>query len=173
MGKYLKKFNNLETWCKENGKEDILKQWDYNENEKLPSEYHPHTDKKVNWVCDNGHSYPMRICEKTKDKPYGCPICSGKKLLVGYNDLKTLFPEVAAEWDYEKNDSIPEIHVAGTHKKAYWICNKCNHHYQAQIKERTYGGTGCPNCSFYYKTSVPEQAIYYYVKKAFPEAPAR
>ena len=32
-----------------------------------------------------------------------CPFCSHKKLLSGYNDLATTYPQIAAEWDYEKN----------------------------------------------------------------------
>ncbi|MBQ6126592.1 MAG: zinc-ribbon domain-containing protein [Erysipelotrichaceae bacterium] len=162
--------NDLKTWCIQNGREDVLMEWDYKVNHKLPSEYLPHTDKKVDWICQKKHSYKMRICDKTKNKPYGCPVCSGKQLLVGYNDLKTLFPEVAAEWDYDENDTLPEDHIAGTHDKVHWICSKCGYRYEAQIKERTYGKTGCPKCSFYYKTSVPEQAIYYYARKAFPDA---
>ena len=119
--KVLPGYNDLETWCKTHGREDLLRDWDYDENTKSPSEYLPHTDKIANWICRNGHRYSMKISEKTKENPYGCPICSNKKLLVGYNDLKTLFPEVASEWDYENNDSNPEDHIAGTHKKAYWI----------------------------------------------------
>ena len=147
-----------------------MNEWDYSKNTKLPSEFTPRSDKKVWWICEKGHSYEMEIYKKTAEKPYKCPICSGKKLLVGYNDLKTLFPEVAEEWDYDKNNTIPENHIAGTHKKAYWKCKQCDNEWEAQIKQRTYGGTSCPKCSFYYKTSIPEQAIYYYVKKIFPDA---
>ena len=163
--KVLSGYNDLQTV-----RPEVIKEWDFEKNDKLPSEYLPHTDKKVFWKCEKGHSYPMRICDKTKDKPYGCPVCSNKKLLVGYNDLKTLFPEVADEWNYDKNDTIPEDHIAGSHKKVYWKCKRCGNEWKAQIKERTYGATGCPNCAHYYKTSIPEQAIYYYVKQIFPDA---
>ncbi len=168
--KVLKGFNDLETWCSNNNRAYLLKEWDYSKNDKLPSDYVAHTDKKIWWICDKKHSYLMKICERTKEKGSNCPYCSNLKLLVGYNDLKTLFPDVAKEWDFEKNDKNPEDYVAGTHTRANWICSKCGNKWTAEIKERTYGGTGCPKCAIYYKTSIPEQAIYYYAKKAFKDA---
>ena len=84
--KVLEGYNDLATI-----RPDVLKEWDFMKNEKKPSEYLPHTDKKVWWKCELGHSYCMRVCDKTKEKPYGCPVCTNKQLLVGFNDLKTLF----------------------------------------------------------------------------------
>lgn len=168
--KVLPGFNDLETWCKSTGHADLLDQWDYSVNEKLPNEYMPHTDKKVFWKCAKGHSYQMRICEKTKENPYGCPVCSNKQLLVGYNDLKTLYPELAEEWDYSNNPTKPEDHIPGDHTKVQWVCKQCGYRWEASIKERARHGTNCPQCAFYYKTSSPEQAVYYYLKKSFPDA---
>lgn len=80
----------------------------------------------------------------TRDK--GCPYCAGKKVLVGFNDLKTKRPDLAAEWDYEKNEGlIPEDVTIGTHKRAWWICSKCNNSYDAKISNRN-TGYGCPYC---------------------------
>ena len=36
----------------------------------------------------------------------GCPYCSHNKVLGGFNDLATLFPEVADEWS-DKNEKKP------------------------------------------------------------------
>ena len=149
---------------------DAIKDWDYQKNTIQPSELLVHSEKKVWWKCDKGHSYEMMLCRKTQKKPYGCPICSGNQLLVGFNDLKTLFPEAAEEWDYEKNPTRPEDHIAGTHVKAWWICKQCGKHFRMTIKDHTYGNERCPNCTFYYKTSLPEQCVYFYVKKYFQDA---
>lgn len=149
---------------------DVLCEWDYDKNDKLPSEYVAHTDKKVFWKCSKGHSYQMRICDKTKEKPYGCPVCSNKQLLTGYNDLKTLFPKLAEEWDYENNLTGPEEHIPGDHVKVSWVCSHCGNRWITSIKERAYHGTGCPSCAFYFKTSSPEQAVFYYVRQLFPDA---
>ena len=48
------------------------------------------------------------------------------KLVVGVNDLASQCPEVAAEWDYEKNgDVTPDGISYGSKKKAWWVCPDC------------------------------------------------
>lgn len=72
----------------------------------------------------------------------GCPVCAGQKLLVGFNDLKTRFPEIAAEaygWD-------PTTVVAGTDKLRRWRCAQL-HTWTTTINLRTSQGTSCPNCA--------------------------
>lgn len=32
-----------------------------------------------------------------------CPYCTGRKVLAGFNDLASLFPKLAKEWDAELN----------------------------------------------------------------------
>tara|TARA_B100000214_G_scaffold332710_1_gene274388 strand:- start:486 stop:959 length:474 start_codon:yes stop_codon:yes gene_type:complete len=53
--------------------------------------------QKMSWKCSAGHSWIAAIHERTQPTKIGCPYCSNKKLWVGFNDLKTLFPDVAAE----------------------------------------------------------------------------
>ena len=124
---------------------DLIKYWDFDKNVKKPSEFLPFANKKVYWICNKGHSYEQRIASKTSENK-GCPYCANKKLLIGFNDLATLFPDVAKDWDYELNDSKPEDHIAGTHDKVHWKCSNCGHRWITGIKNRTYSGTRCPNC---------------------------
>lgn len=148
---------------------DLAAQWDEEENKNLtPADVTEFSMKKVHWVCDFGHKWIATVAGRSAGN--GCPICANKQLLSGYNDIKTLFPKVAEEWDYETNKTRPEEHFAGTHKKVSWKCLECGNVWVASIKERTYGGNGCPRCSFYHKTSFPEQAILFYIKKCYPEA---
>ena len=61
-----------------------------------------------------------------------------------YN-LKVLQPDIAKQWDCEKNHPLkPENCTPGTHKKAWWICEK-QHSYYARIGHRV-TGSGCPKC---------------------------
>ena len=124
---------------------DVAAEWDYNRNEKKPEDYRPKSNEKVYWKCPEcGESYPARIASRTSGS--GCPCCSGQKVKIGVNDLKTLFPEVAAEWDYNRNEKNPEDYRAKSNKKVYWKCPKCGESYPAIIGNRT-KGTGCPCCS--------------------------
>lgn len=68
-----------------------------------------------------------------------------KKLSNTYN-LLVLFPEIAKDWDYEKNDIKPSEITPGSNRNAWWRCDS-GHEFQASIANRTRGGTGCPYCS--------------------------
>lgn len=60
----------------------------------------------------------MKVCHKTNQK-CGCPYCAGKRGLAGFNDLKTLYPELLSEWDYERNiDFSPDEVLPHSDKKS-------------------------------------------------------
>jgi hypothetical protein len=55
---------------------ELLQEWDIQKNEGLdPSEFTPHSNKKVWWRCEKGHSWPATICNRTRNKS-GCPVCA-------------------------------------------------------------------------------------------------
>ena len=96
---------------------EISLEWNYERNEKNPNQYRPRSNEKVWWVCDKGHEWLSSISNRAKGN--GCPYCVGKKILKGENDLKTLFPEIAAEWNYEKNHGIPDSYRPHSNKKVW------------------------------------------------------
>ena len=104
--------------------------------------YFAGSPKKLDWLCPLGHPYQASISNRTSRKS-GCPTCDGKKVVTGYNDLATRFPEIAAEadgWD-------PSIVSSGTHTKMKWLCPK-NHQYESSIAHRTSSQSrGCPVCA--------------------------
>ncbi|MBR4314593.1 MAG: zinc-ribbon domain-containing protein, partial [Lachnospiraceae bacterium] len=67
------------------------------------------------------------------------------KLIIGVNDLATVNPELAKEWNYEKNEKTPQDYTSGSGVKVWWKCEK-GHEWQAIICSRNYGH-GCPYCS--------------------------
>ena len=96
------------------------------------------------WKCVHEHEWQAIIGNRNKGS--GCPYCSGKKVLKGYNDLLTVNPMVAIEWDYEKNGELkPENFTSNSGEKVWWRCGK-GHEWQATINNRS-NGTGCPYCS--------------------------
>lgn len=51
----------------------------------------------------------------------GCPYLIGQKVWPGYNDLKTLYPELAQEWHPVKNGKLtPSNITAGSSKLVWW-----------------------------------------------------
>ena len=62
------------------------------------------------------------------------------------NNLAIAFPNIAKEWNYEKNgELIPEMFVANSNKKVWWKCVQ-GHEWQAAIAHRTSRNDGCPYC---------------------------
>lgn len=152
----------------------LLDEWDYELNEKGPECYSPKSSQKVHWRCKTcGYRYEAKICNKANGRKCAC--CQRKVVIPGINDLATTHPNLAKEWDQEKNGELRPQHVlAGTRKKVFWRCPQ-GHSYEASINHRTTPGreTYCPKCNDGRQTSFAEQAVYYYVKKLFPDARSR
>lgn len=133
-------FNDLKTLFP-----DIAEEWDYEKNGNLlPEMITAKSGKDVWWKCKNGHSWQTKPLHRQRG---GCPYCGGKKVLKGYNDLETLYPQVTQEWDWEKNNNKkPDQYTCGSNIVVYWKCAKCNESWKAPIYQRT-KGSGCPKCS--------------------------
>ena len=146
---------------------DLAKEWHPTKNSCKPSEVMPGTHKKAWWICSEGHEWEAEI--KSRTTGIGCPYCCGKKVLKGFNDLATVYPDLAAEWHPTKNgDLTPEDITDASGKKVWWLC-KNGHDYEMAVCNRK-RGSGCPRCSDALRTSFPEQAIFYYIKQEFPDA---
>ena len=160
-------FNDLYTFCINNNKEDIIKEFDTDKNKFTMKEVTVGSDRDTWWKCPNGHSYKSSPSRRVM-RGSGCGICSHNVLVKGVNDLATTHPEIAKEWDYEKNKEKPEEVMAGSNIKKYWfICPK-GHSYKTTILGRK-RGTDCPQCNIERHTSFPERAIFYYMKQYIDE----
>lgn len=75
--------------------------------------------------------------------------------------LAAQFPEVAAEWDYEKNGEWrPNNVTAKSNRKMWWICStNPKHRWEASVCNRTVAKSGCPYCNG--KRTLPNQSIYH------------
>ena len=132
----------------------LASEWNYEKNKGLtdkrgtdistPDKVSPNSGQKVWWICDKGHEWDAVICSRMRGN--NCPFCSNQKVLTGYNDISTTNPEMLEEWNYEKNTINPKELLAGSDKKAWWICSKCGYEWQTEIRLRA-KGYGCPNCA--------------------------
>ena len=142
-----------------------MAEWDWEKNNELnfnPDELTLGSHKKVWWRCSQGHEWQATI--KNRNNGNGCPYCSSRLVLIGYNDLQTANPSLAKEWNFEKNNGLtPTDVLPNSNKKVWWRCNK-GHEWQATINSRN-KGVGCPICNSERKTSFPEYAIEYYLTK--------
>ena len=123
---------------------NLAKEWDYDKNDTLkPEQISAGSNRKVWWICPNNHSYCAQ--PNSRKNGAGCPYCAGKRVLTGYNDLATTNPDLAKEWDYDKNAPLVPSDVSiGSNHKVWWKCDK-NHSWEALINNRN-KGSGCPYC---------------------------
>ena len=123
----------------------LLAEWDYQKNHGLDPQTIRHRSRTVVWwKCNKGHEWQATIAARSQG--YGCPYCSGRYVIPGQTDLKTVNPILAKEWDYAMNDTLsPEDFSMGSNKKVWWKCNN-GHQWQAIIKHRN-NGSGCPVCA--------------------------
>ena len=166
-GKYcVSGINDFATMCPE-----MMAEWDYDSNGSLDphSIYYKSTKFRVHWQCEKGHKWDTILASRV-ERNTGCPVCAGNVVLAGFNDLQSGFPLVAATWNFEKNASLLPTQVTRfSTKKVWWKCPECGYEWMAQIANRTGNESGCPKCSNYSHTSFPEQALYYYVYRYFPD----
>jgi hypothetical protein len=96
---------------------ELSKEWDYEKNYPLrPEDVFAHSGQKAGWICIKGHRYDSVIAGRS-GCGHGCPYCYGLKICKD-NCLATLRPDLAKEWDYEKNYPLtPEDVSANSHKK--------------------------------------------------------
>ena len=142
---------------------NLANEWNYKKNDGLtPLDIMPNSNKKAWWKCRQGHEWQATIASRNNGN--GCPYCANLYVIKGENDLYTVNPSLADEWNYEKNNRLTPMDVLpNSNKKVWWKCNK-GHEWQATITNRN-RGRGCPICNSERQTSFPEYTILYYLKK--------
>ena len=101
---------------------------------------------KVWWQCDKGHEWQATILSRTSIGN-GCPVCAGKVVITGQNDLASAYPTVAAQWHPTKNGRLTPGQVTPfSNRKAWWICDKGHEHYTV-IANRVQSASNCPYCT--------------------------
>lgn len=124
---------------------ELLKEWDFRQNVIRPDEIPPGYRKTVWWRCPKDHPFELSPYLRTS-QGQNCPVCAGKRVIPGVNDLATGYPEIAETWDYQKNSSSisPASITPKSGRKYWWLCS-LGHSYEATAAHRT-EGRGCPYC---------------------------
>lgn len=122
-------------------------QWHRKKNGNLtPEQIPPGTTRKVWWLCEKGHEWQASVASRTRGGS-GCPVCAGRKVIAGENDLASQFPAIAAQWHPNKNETLtPQQVTPNSNRKVWWRC-KLGHEYQAAVAARTMSGSRCPYCA--------------------------
>ena len=169
----LKNYNDLKSLYPQ-----IAGEWNFERNGKLKPDMVTYgSNKKVWWIQYDKSPVTGKIMKlewiasinnRTR-KNAGCPIKAGLQLLEGYNDLASVRPDLAAEWNYERNVGVkPNMVICGSDKKVWWVQYVKNQETGEQIKyewkapiNRRLQGSGNP----YIITYKGEEYIKQYLEK--------
>lgn len=128
-----------------------------------PDQVLPNSHKKVWWIKYHydprtgkyfTFEWQASICYRTKGN--GCPALSGYMVVQGFNDLKSRYPEIAAQWHPTLNGNMtPDKVLATSPQKVWWLLHYYDESkdkwfdfvWEAKIVDRTNGGNGCPYLS--------------------------
>jgi len=103
-----------------------------------PKAISAYNGKMVQWLCPKGHRYKSIVANRANGGK--CPVCAGRQILIGFNDLQTTHPKIAREadgWD-------PKTVSHGSMSKKNWVC-RYGHKWSAVIGSRSQGNN-CPIC---------------------------
>lgn len=93
----------------------------------------------------SGHSYTSPVMNRTGSKKTGCPYCSSRQLLPGFNDLATQYPALARDWDPARNGGLTASEVMPGSVLRWWKC-AAGHEQNTMFRNRLRAG-GCTACS--------------------------
>lgn len=140
-------FNDFETH-----NPDKAKYWDYEKNDKLPSEVPKSSAKKFWFICENGHSFDIKT--NAVNSGNWCRYCVNRSVIPGENDVLTLHPSLREIWS-EKNTIDPTTIPPGSGRKVVWECIR-GHEWTRAVNEAT-SSPSCPQCSG--RVATPERNV--------------
>ena len=154
-------------------KHTLLREWDHEHN--AEDGIYPHNTKLqsmklVHWVCSKCpkgrlHRYQMRAYARTGKQAQGCPYCAGKRAC-SCNSLAACSPDIAAEWDFAKNDRSPADVTLRSHEVVWWssairgswkqrICDRTDIRSSAKVSKLVFPFFIHYNLSYYHCSCVP------------------
>lgn len=147
---------------------EIAAEWHPTKNNRvMPSDVARSSGTKRWWKCSVNDKHVWESPPKDRWQGYGCPFCSGNRVLEGFNDIRTTHPEIAAEWHPTKNGSVEVSDVSyGSVQMHWWLCP--NGHDFKQIPNSRSHGRGCPYCRKAW--SVAEKEVLQLVHELDPES---
>ncbi len=122
---------------------ELVSEWSP-DNDLGPDKVSYGSNKAIIWNGACGHTWTAT--PKNRGNKHGCPYCSGNKVLIGFNDLKSQYPKIAREWSKSNNPAKPNQFTAHSNKRFTWKCRTCGNEWKAPISDRT-SGHGCPYCT--------------------------
>lgn len=136
---------------------NLLLDYDFEKNEKHLDHYSKGTYQKVHWRCHRCGDMRFRSVNSRASKGYRCKICTTNEEMERRNEIKLEkvgslqdnHPDIAAEWDHEKNAKKPAAVLSNSGQLAHWICSN-GHRWETRINDRVKANSGCRKCNQFF-----------------------
>lgn len=126
--------------------------WNYRLNGVLPEEVYAYSPEMYHFICKNDHHFtrdPLHMMHSIGSSTDGCPVCYGRRVIVGINDLGTKLPFTLQKWDYDLNDFTPKDVTEGSNRKMLARCQvkSCSNVYETNVYLWSHNLVRrCPDC---------------------------
>ena len=130
--------------CQDPRGKALLAEWDHERNAaqgNFPQNTSMLSSKQIFWLCTNcpagqQHSWSAMPNNRYGRGKTGCPCCAGQTACK-CNSLQALYPDIAAEWDYAKNQGHSSDYTACSTHLTWWFSPKRGS-WQQTIRSRTH-----------------------------------
>jgi hypothetical protein len=122
---------------------------EWHEDNPSPTKVALGNDKRHKWRCSDAACRHVWEASPTSRSRCGanCPECARKrKGKVKHASLAANCPNLATEWNEEKNGRPATDITCGSKKKCWWVCKECRGAFEARVQARALLGSGCPRC---------------------------
>ena len=101
------------------------------------------SEARVWWLCPAGHEWQalVRLCTRGS----GCPYYAGR-LPTADTCLAARDPVLAGQWHLTRDGTLTPADVVASARRRVCGSARPGTKWQAQVRDRTAGGTGCPRC---------------------------
>lgn len=126
---------------------DLTKEFDVEKNEMSADALVGNGSRYLWWICPKGHSYSTKLARRIEG--LGCAYCGNFKLMKGYNDFESHYPERAKEFNRELNGGIGADEIFKSSNVVFWWTCKRGHDYKSAPNCINLDPTkdACPYCS--------------------------
>ena len=123
----------------------LLLEWDHRRNtaeNNFPDNTKLRSHKRIHWLCTKcparqEHSWSAPPYRRTRSNKSGCAVCAGH-VACKCNSLQALCPDIAADWDNNKNKGQPNDYSARSNRMAWWFSPQRGS-WQQTVNSRTMG----------------------------------
>lgn len=149
--KVLRGFNDLKTHSPE-----LAAEWDNSGVNELSSDAMVYGSATPgSWKCSTCCNIwdNMTPKQRTTQHKQGCPYCANRRVIVGFNDLATLYPELLPLWSPRNTYNLAAAHRKDHH---WWVCSR-GHETYSQVYKRI--EHGCFQCNLKRRASDGEREM--------------